>query len=244
MIKSIMVYMSIVNALFILLLKTEILSLPPPHKTLSIMNNSSLSHFSTFLILTTLLILIPITSCSLILRFFKKYIFNHSKSIVKSYELITRLLYMSYMGSLFLFMLDFLMKLAFKENSYLTTRISSLMEHDHNSHLFVFSLLNTSISQAMSFILSFMIIEMIIAYKQYNSQYGFLHFFKRNLTCVVFVFGVLTLYLAIFLWFEYNFFMFSNRKYDLGENLLEKFHYGLFLNLISMYIYGILMMFA
>lgn len=232
--------MSGINALLALFMLPELRSVENPAKTFSVMFGLDLTAWDALALVVVLVGIIPVFAFTFILAAFKRYIFSHYKSVIISFQHVLGLYLLSMACSTFFLVTDLIMRLAFLSDSYLLFRITAHFPGTYSGHILLFTAANILILQAACFISFLLLAELRIAYKQFNSQHGLQHFVRRNSRIVAGVLGICLFYAVLFVYVEYNFYVFSQRRFPPVINTLRLSHYFLFPNMGVLYIYSLI----
>ena len=185
-----------INVFFSLIVYDELMRLPSMSTTMSILLGRNLSFFISIFIISFLLFFLPETIIVIILFSFKKYTFNHTKPIMRSYILINMLLIITYQLVYFIFISEFLVKLAFKRDEFALVYQSKLNLDKVESHMFFFEILNGLVSHVTVFIVMFFTTELIIAYYQSLSTMSFEGFCLKNQKALISTLLMATFYIC------------------------------------------------
>lgn len=241
MLKSVIAGLGLINALLVAVMLQEIRGLPGLSATLSVLCNHRLSLIESLSILTFFVAIAPLFSVVFILSHFKKYIFNHAKSITDSYKLIVQLYLIALGISMFWILIDFLMTLTLANGklSYLHMRRFSMQPGSYLHYMVPAAWVCSLVLQVAGFVALCLLAEMVIAYKQFNSQQTFREFCARNSYFIVYMAFIVGMLLLVYALFEYNFYAYSRERYTMGSSIGHKLLYSSLPSVGMLYIYYI-----
>jgi len=208
-------------AFFYSFIHPELSSLPHLSKFSSIILNTPLSD-SSFLILSSfILFLFPLLIITLIISYFKKYIFQHIKSINTSFKLACYLLLSNYLIGSSLSFLETILKLSFSKIYYVLFRLSPINNKHFVSYYFLFRLLCSPVLQVFLFLSVLLICELTIAYQLSKSRKGFSSFLQKNFIGISFICLFIFFYLFLYIYLTYSYYSFCCFDLDLIQQLMD-----------------------
>lgn len=226
MIDKLFMYMVGMTCVILAIILPEIKYLQNCSKTMSVLLNTSVTPLFTFITVLGSIFVIPLLMATAILIGFKKYIFNHYKSLNGSFRLIALL----YLGSntlvLYFTVLEFLFKLSSLPNQYFLLRCMRLYNTYHSYEPLVFIFLFFYF-HSMMFIVFLFFAEFFVAYKQLGTQFRFRSLLRHNKLLTYIVTSTLLIYIGAFVLFLKNFYEFSNEPTFITQALLVSAVYGL-----------------
>lgn len=229
---------------FIALLTTalipEIICLPTLRTTLaSIMNTP---YLVTLPFIFSLIIISPMITILMVLSAFKKFVFNHSKNILNSFSRAIYTLLVSYSVATILVIVPFIADLAFRDDYYLTVRLSGIIRDNGKVHFFTVNLIMALLGQSAIFSLAFLITEVFLTYRFQVVSTTIKDFILKNSMVIVAVIGgafitILMMYKIESGYTEKYIGDFYNIKnYRVTDKLAE----GTIVTIVLMYLYALL----
>lgn len=230
---------ALVNCGLALLIWPEIQALPTFWYILEARAGLVISNLLASLFFAALIGIIPLLISACVLAYFKRYIFSHQKPIVRSYNLVTTLLYLSYMAFSLIYLLEFILSLAYNHKTYIFVRVAALYTAHFLGQTQLFVFVTSLLAHIATFILFFLAAELFVAYRHYNTQFGFKRFLLRNLPGAIPVAAVSLAYCILFVYLE-SVVATEHQTARLYRRAFENIHYGVLVNLALVYIYILL----
>lgn len=217
----------------------EIHSMPTMNETFK--HIFSFSPYISIGLFFTLIIIAPILIVVLVLSTFKKFVFNHSKSINTSFNNATIAIMFSHLIGIIYVMVSFLIDLAFKSaDYYFQIRFSHLFLDKGAPHTLTINILMTLISQSTIFAIAFLITEIGLTYKYKVISSSFSSFILKNLHLAIAVFLIFVINVKVMNDIETNFQnIFRDRDYSRSFGTFDKLAESILLVIILMYVYSL-----
>jgi hypothetical protein len=233
--KALLYWILALNAFFIFILRHEIYYLPSIHSTFKMILGYNIGSFKTLAVISSLFVFIPQILAVYILYSFKKYSFEHNKSIIGSYALISWLYIISYAAMLLIVLTEFLIKLAFKRNEYLKLRQAYLYGYTNDGHQFACETLVVFLFHTSIYIFMFLTTEIIIAYSHTTVDEPFEVFNQKNQRTIAIVTAAILIYISLFV-----FVCDSLKIYKMSEYFLET---GEILRIVTSFLINVMVAF-
>lgn len=224
--------------LYILVLK-EIASIPSTDEALSNIFNAKFDKLSTYLLVTAVFLIVPISAITCILCMLKMQMYTQQKCIKKSYFSVVSIMITTYLLKTFKSMFVFYTKLAISETYYLLVRLSKHYNHTI-SYLIPYDSICSFLLHTAVFISLFAAAEMTIAYGSNTSNITIKAFMLKNKALIGVASAFASIYIALLIVVEKCIGVY---KISLGTTLsmnFTRFYEALIINSLCMYLYVIL----
>lgn len=220
-------------------LMPEIHAMPTVNETVS--HLFSFSPYISIILFFTLIIIVPILIVVFILSTFKKFVFNHSKSVYSSFNNALVTIAISHLLGVALVMISFLIDLAFKPTDYyFQIRFSYLFSDKGAPHTLTINILMTLMAQSTVFMIAFLITEIGLTYKYKVISSSFSNFVLKNIHLAIAVFLIFAVNVKVMNDIEINFEdAFRDRDYSRNFGTFDKLAESVLLVIMLMYGYSL-----
>lgn len=232
-------WLLLLTAFLYALVFKEIVSIPSARDTLTNIFDRSFNTISTYMLITTVYIIVPIIAVTTILAMLKKQMYTENKCIKKSYFTVVSILITTYLLRAFKSIFVFYTKLAISDSFYVLIRISKHYNHTI-SYLIPYDAMCSFLTHVATFIILFTICEMCIAYQSNTSNISVKTFLCKNYLVMTVAAAFATFYWTLLIIMERSIGIY---KISIGTTLsmnFTRFYEGVLINSLCLYLYVIL----